>query len=210
MRVANCRAAWLPWSQISKGPLGGYESIPRTGIASSVPVASDRLLPRCRDANLKFDEQFLASRKLRQQSVGHTDGTPVTEPARADPYRGLCCLGSGDHHGHLTVVFACWPHGYLHNGRVCGIQGTTRCYLHEYRVHCFRMKNITLSADEQLIEQARLLAKSQHKTLNAMFREWLEQFTARSGGTQEFDALMKRLKHVQAGRRFSRDEMNER
>jgi len=42
------------------------------------------------------------------------------------------------------------------------------------------------------------------------FREWLEQFTARSGGTQEFDALMKRLKHVQAGRRFSRDEMNER
>ena len=71
------------------------------------------------------------------------------------------------------------------------------------------MKNITLSADERLIEQARLLAKSQHKTLNSMFREWLEQFTARSGGTQEFDALMKRLKHVQAGRHFSRDEMNE-
>jgi hypothetical protein len=84
------------------------------------------------------------------------------------------------------------------------------CWLHEDRVHCLRMKNITLSADEQLIEQARLLAKSQHKTLNAMFREWLEQFTARSGGTQEFDALMKRLKHVRAGRRFSRDEMNER
>jgi hypothetical protein len=63
----------------------------------------------------------------------------------------------------------------------------------------FRMKNITLSADEQLIEQARLLAKSQHKTLNAMFREWLEQFTGRGGGTQEFDALMKRLKHAQAG-----------
>jgi len=41
------------------------------------------------------------------------------------------------------------------------------------------MKNITLSTDERLIEQARLLAKSQHKTLNAMFREWLEQFTAR-------------------------------
>jgi len=84
------------------------------------------------------------------------------------------------------------------------------CQVHEDRVHCFRMRNITLSADEQLIEQARLLAKSQHKTLNAMFREWLEQFTARSGGTQEFDALMKRLKHVQAGRRFSRNEMNER
>jgi hypothetical protein len=84
------------------------------------------------------------------------------------------------------------------------------CGVHDNRVHWLRMKNITLSADEQLIEQARLLAKSQHKTLNAMFREWLEQFTAQSGGTKEFDALMKRLKHVQAGRRFSREEMNER
>jgi hypothetical protein len=72
------------------------------------------------------------------------------------------------------------------------------------------MKNITLSADEHLIEQARLLAKSQHKTLNALFREWLEQFTAQTGGAREYDALMKRLKHVEAGRRFSRDEMNER
>ncbi|MGB2635314.1 MAG: DUF6364 family protein [Candidatus Acidiferrum sp.] len=72
------------------------------------------------------------------------------------------------------------------------------------------MKNITLSADENLIEQARLIAKSQHKTLNALFREWLEQFTTRSGNTQEFDALMRRLKHVKSGKRFSRDEMNER
>lgn len=72
------------------------------------------------------------------------------------------------------------------------------------------MKNITLSAEEGLIEQARLLAKSQHKTLNAVFREWLVQFTAQGGTAQEFDALMKRLKHVEAGGRFSRDELNER
>jgi hypothetical protein len=72
------------------------------------------------------------------------------------------------------------------------------------------MKNITLSADESLIEQARLIAKSQHKTLNTAFREWLEQFTARAGNVQEYDALMRRLQHVKAGRRFTRDEMNER
>jgi len=82
--------------------------------------------------------------------------------------------------------------------------------VHENSVHCFRMKNITLSADESLIEQARLVAKSQHKTLNTAFREWLEQFTARSGNVQEYDALMNRLQHVKAGRRFTRDEMNER
>jgi hypothetical protein len=82
--------------------------------------------------------------------------------------------------------------------------------VHCFRVHCHRMKNITLSAEEELIEQARLVAKSQRKTLNAAFREWLQQFTRQSGSSQEFDSLMKRLKHVKAGRRFTRDEMNER
>ena len=72
------------------------------------------------------------------------------------------------------------------------------------------MKNITLSADEELIEQARLVARSQHKTLNAAFREWLLTFTAQSGSSQEVDALMRRLRHVNAGRHFGRDELNER
>ena len=72
------------------------------------------------------------------------------------------------------------------------------------------MKNVTLSADEDLIEQARLVARSRRKTLNAAFREWLLQFTAQSGNGQEIDALMKRLRHVNAGRHFTRDEMNER
>ena len=72
------------------------------------------------------------------------------------------------------------------------------------------MKNITLSADGHLIEQARLTARSQHTTLNAAFREWLAQYTSRGGSVQEFDSLMRRLRHVRAGRRFTREEMNER
>ena len=72
------------------------------------------------------------------------------------------------------------------------------------------MKNITLSADEDLIERARLIAQAQRTTLNAAFREWLERFTTSAGDAQSFDALMKRLRHVDAGRRFTRDEMNER
>jgi chlorite dismutase len=72
------------------------------------------------------------------------------------------------------------------------------------------MKNVTLSADESLIEQARLVARSQHKTLNVAFREWLVQFTAQAGSGQEFKSLMRRLRHVDAGRHFTRDEMNER
>jgi hypothetical protein len=72
------------------------------------------------------------------------------------------------------------------------------------------VKNITFSADESLIEQARGVAKSEHKTLNAAFREWLEQYSARSGRAAAYDALMRRLSDVQPGRHFTRDEMNER
>jgi len=72
------------------------------------------------------------------------------------------------------------------------------------------MKNITLSADEDLIERARLIAREQRRTLNDAFREWLTQFSQSAGDAQGFDALMKRMRHVNAGRRFSRDELNER
>ena len=82
--------------------------------------------------------------------------------------------------------------------------------MHESRVHYFRMKNITLSADEDLIEQARTIARSRRTTLNAAFRVWLRQFTASDGDVRDYDALMKRLSHVNAGGHFSRDQMNER
>lgn len=72
------------------------------------------------------------------------------------------------------------------------------------------MKNITLSADEDLIEKARSVAKGQRRTLNDAFREWLKQFAASDGDAQSFHALMGRLKHVHAGRHYTRDEMNER
>ena len=73
------------------------------------------------------------------------------------------------------------------------------------------MKNITLSADEHLIERARQTARAEHKTLNAAFREWLEQYSARNGEIEEYDRLMQRLRgRVIAGRKFNREEMNER
>jgi hypothetical protein len=77
-------------------------------------------------------------------------------------------------------------------------------------VYTIIVKNITLSAEEHLIEQARSVANAQHKTLNTLFREWLYQLTAQHGDSQSYESLMQRLTHVRAGRRFSRDEMNER
>jgi hypothetical protein len=72
------------------------------------------------------------------------------------------------------------------------------------------MKNITLSADEHLIDEARRLARSQKKSLNEAFREWLTQYTAGSGTAHDMDLLMKRLGHVRAGRHFTRDQYNAR
>lgn len=72
------------------------------------------------------------------------------------------------------------------------------------------MKNVTLSADEDLIEKARSIARARRSTLNAAFREWLAQFTVSEGGTHGFDAIMKNMRHIDAGKRFTRDELNER
>ena len=55
-----------------------------------------------------------------------------------------------------------------------------------------------------------MIARAQRKTLNAVFREGLAQFVANAGNTQSFDTLMKRMKQVDAGQYFSRDQMNER
>ena len=73
------------------------------------------------------------------------------------------------------------------------------------------VKNITLSADEHLIEQAREVARAQHTTLNAAFREWLEQYSGRARWLQDYDELMERTrKYVKVDRKYTRDEMNER
>lgn len=72
------------------------------------------------------------------------------------------------------------------------------------------MKNITLSADEDLIEKARLVARAQRKTLNSAFREWLAQFTTGEESAQSYGELMRSMRHVRAGRHFTREELNER
>lgn len=72
------------------------------------------------------------------------------------------------------------------------------------------MKNITLSAEDHLIDRAREVAREQHRTLNEMFREWLAQVSGTSNAGDEYLELMKRLSYVKAGKHFTRDEMNER
>jgi hypothetical protein len=72
------------------------------------------------------------------------------------------------------------------------------------------LKNITLSAEEALIKKAREKANKEHTTLNATFRQWLKQYINRNTKTIDYNSFMKQLNYVDPGRRFSREELNER
>ncbi|MEO6760859.1 MAG: hypothetical protein ABI220_00585 [Candidatus Saccharimonadales bacterium] len=73
------------------------------------------------------------------------------------------------------------------------------------------MKNITLSAPEDLIEQARKNASAKGSTLNTEFRTWLQtQAISNQDRLARYDQLMKHLGSVNTGRSFTREEMNER
>lgn len=73
------------------------------------------------------------------------------------------------------------------------------------------MKNITLSADERLIEAARERARSEHTTLNAEFREWLADYSRERDKVARARATIKELEgRVRVGRKLTREEMNER
>jgi len=74
------------------------------------------------------------------------------------------------------------------------------------------MKNITLSASEEAIEQGRRVARSRKTTLNGLFRNWLnllgEGELREKNYRRQMEQLMDRIEV--GGRKFSREEMNER
>jgi hypothetical protein len=72
------------------------------------------------------------------------------------------------------------------------------------------MKNITFRAPAHLIDRAREVARSEGQTLNEAFRKWLESYARPKGDVEAHRALMKRLKHINSGGPYTRDEMNER
>ncbi len=73
------------------------------------------------------------------------------------------------------------------------------------------MKNITLSADDELIDAARERARLEHTTLNDQFRRWLADYAQSEQRLQRYDAVIEQLRgKVRVGRKLTRDEMNER
>ena len=72
------------------------------------------------------------------------------------------------------------------------------------------MKSITLSADENLLESAQALARDRNTTLDAAFNSWLADYVAPRTNVEEIKKLYRELAYVDAGGKYTRDEMNER
>ena len=72
------------------------------------------------------------------------------------------------------------------------------------------MKNITLSAKDELIERAREVANQRKSTLNALFREWLADLVRQQDRETKLRELDVRLGYANSGGKFTREEMNER
>jgi hypothetical protein len=72
------------------------------------------------------------------------------------------------------------------------------------------MKNITLSADERLIEAARERARAENTTLNEQFRLWLADYARHEQRAERAMAAVRELQGEvrTSGRRFTREEMN--
>ncbi|MEO5713437.1 MAG: hypothetical protein ABIT37_08100 [Luteolibacter sp.] len=72
------------------------------------------------------------------------------------------------------------------------------------------MKNITLSADDHLIELARNEARARKTTLNALFREWLEEISRSCEKRKKAEEVIQRMSQYDSGGPFTRGQMHER
>jgi len=69
---------------------------------------------------------------------------------------------------------------------------------------------IIFRAEATLIEQARAKATSENRTLNDLFQDWVRRYVQTRPSSQTYAELMRQLQHVSSGRKFSREEANER
>ena len=78
-------------------------------------------------------------------------------------------------------------------------------------VYTGSVRNVTLSADEALIEGARRRAESENTTLNSLFREWLARYAGEPRLTAEdVRQAVAAASRFRVGRSLTREARNER
>ena len=67
--------------------------------------------------------------------------------------------------------------------------------------------NVTVSAEDTLIERAKERARKENKTLEGLFNEWLHQYIDNLdiNPAKEFEDFMDRVKYTNPGRTFARE-----
>ncbi len=72
-------------------------------------------------------------------------------------------------------------------------------------------RNITFTADEALIGEAREIARADNTTLNEQFKLWLEAYTRKRRAQRSIEVMERLGKYVSSGsRKLTRDDLNER
>ena len=71
------------------------------------------------------------------------------------------------------------------------------------------LRNITLSAEKDLIELARKKARAATTTLNEEFRNWLRQFTKSNRPRGWYTDFMQQFSNIESGRKFKREQFYE-
>jgi hypothetical protein len=71
-------------------------------------------------------------------------------------------------------------------------------------------KNVTFSAEKELIRKARLKAQQEQSTLNEQFRQWLKRYVNSASLKQSYKSIIDKYAYANSGRSFNRVEMNER
>lgn len=72
-------------------------------------------------------------------------------------------------------------------------------------------RNITFSVDGNLIDEAREAAKAEGTTLNEQFGIWLEAYARKRRADRAMETLRRVRSYASSGgRKFTREEMNER
>ncbi len=73
------------------------------------------------------------------------------------------------------------------------------------------VRNITFTADEALIAEAREIAREEQTTLNEQFRLWLESYTRKRRAARAIEVMERIGRYANSGgRTFTREERNER
>lgn len=72
------------------------------------------------------------------------------------------------------------------------------------------MKNVTFRIQEDMLRKAREKAGKEKKSLNNLVNQWLKNYSGVQDETFDVGKYLDRIKGVKIGRKFTREEMNER